>query len=95
MTEEELKEKMDVLRFKEQEIHKEMRELQKAYKDNYPLQKGDKCIDALGRICWFARLEFWSDSSCSPSTYIYCAKKDGTPTKVEKYTWLELTKVEE
>ena len=95
MTYKEFVAKMNELQDKKKEIERMQTDLQEKYKKEYKLQRGDKCIDEEGKICWFERLVFFTSVKEACITQVKYAKKDGTPSGNERYTWSKLTKLNE
>ena len=95
MTHKEFVAKMNELQDKKKEIERMQTELQVKYKKEYELQRGDKCIDENGKICWFVRLDFFASVREACIATVHYAKKDGTQSRVESYTWGKLTKINE
>lgn len=82
------------LKEKESSLQDEMHSLQKEYEKSYYLQKGDRCIDMNGKMCWFSRL-YWKDCyDYGPSNMVCYPKKDGTPSNIEEEIVYVLKKVE-
>lgn len=95
MTKEEFKKVMDVLNAKHNIIETEMRKMQQAYIDSYPIKDGDVCKDSAGRKCWFKYLKFDRVGADNAITVVNYPKKDGTRSNRDIYVYDELAKMEE
>lgn len=91
---EDFEKRMFALIDKENSIQDEMRALQEEYEKNYYLQKGDRCIDRNGKMCWFSRINWGDCHSIGGYDMVCYPKKDGSPSNIEEYAY-DLKKVKE